>query len=556
MKINDLKNRDDLAKFLKIELKNLTYILYKKKVENFYETFSIPKKNGEERIINAPKDNLKYILKILERKLNKIYNENYCKNRFDNIAQAFRKKKSFITNASLHRNKKYVINIDLKDFFDSFHFGRVKGFFEKDKLFLLPEEVSIVIAQLTCYNGKLPQGAPTSPVITNFICRILDKRIVKLSNKYRLSYTRYADDLTFSTNDFKIEENYETFLEELRKMIKNFGFEINEEKTSFRSNRCRQTVTGLVVNKKVNCKREYYKKTKAMAHALYKTGEFYIDGQKGTINQLEGRFSFINQIDKYNNKKNDKNILKGNFNIREYDYKKFLVYKIFLQNDSPLIITEGKSDVRYLKAALMNQYKNYSNLIYKQKDEFVFKIKFLKRTNRLLYFFKLSLDGADTNINIYNIYENKDGSLFDLFIKKYKTVPKNPVIIIFDNEDSNKKPLVKFLNNVKNKSVPDKLKNNLNACLKENSNLYILTNPKICGLQNTEIENLFTEETLKTKINGKTLSLKNDYNVDKYYGKEIFSKFILKNYSTIDFSNFVPMLDALNNIVLNYNKKN
>lgn len=84
------------------------------------------------------------------------------------------------------------------------------------------------------------------------------------------------------------------------------------------------------MNKKVNCKREYYKKTKAMAHALYKTGEFYIDGQKGTINQLEGRFSFINQIDKYNNKKNDKNILKGNFNIREYDYKKFLVYKIFL----------------------------------------------------------------------------------------------------------------------------------------------------------------------------------------------------------------------------------
>lgn len=90
----------------------------------------------------------------------------------------------------------------------------------------------------------------------------------------------------------------------------------------------------------------------------------------------------------------------------------------------------------------------------------------------------------------------------------------------------------------------------------ENSNLYILTNPKICGLQNTEIENLFTEETLKTNINGKTLSLKNDYNVDKYYGKEIFSKFILKNYSTIDFSNFVPMLDALNNIVLNYNKNN
>ena len=135
MKINDLKNREDLAKFLGIELKKLTYVLYKRKVENFYDTFSIPKKNGEDRIINAPKDNLKYILKILERKLSEIYNENYSENRFDNIAQAFRKNKSFIINASKHRNKKYLINIDLKDFFDNFHFGRVMGFFKKDKLF-------------------------------------------------------------------------------------------------------------------------------------------------------------------------------------------------------------------------------------------------------------------------------------------------------------------------------------------------------------------------------------------------------------------------------------
>lgn len=556
MKINDLKNRDDLAKFLKIELKKLTYILYKKKVENFYETFSIPKKNGEERIINAPKDNLKYILKILERKLNEIYNENYCKNRFDNIAQAFRKKKSFITNALLHRNKKYVINIDLKNFFDSFHFGRVKGFFEKDKLFLLPEEVSIVIAQLTCYHGKLPQGAPTSPVITNFICRILDKRIVKLSNKYRLSYTRYADDLTFSTNDFKIQENYETFLEELRKMIKNFGFEINEEKTSFRSNRCRQTVTGLVVNKKVNCKREYYKKTKAMAHALYKTGEFYIDGNKGTVNQLEGRFSFINQIDQHNNIINNKNILDDRFNIREYEYKKFLVYKLFLQNNLPLIITEGKTDVRYIKAALMKYHERYPNLIRKEKEKYIFEIKFLKRSKRLMYFFKLSLDGADTNKNIYYIYEHKKGSIYDLFIKKYKIIPKNPVILIFDNESNKDKPLKKFLNVVNNNSISNEVFKNLNACLKKESNLFILTNPKVENNQNTEIEELFLPETLNVCIDGKKFSLKENYDNTKYYGKDTFSKFVLKNYSTIDFSNFVPMLDALNNIVLNYNKNN
>jgi len=150
------------------------------------------------------------------------------------------------------------------------------------------------MAQLVCYNGVLPQGAPTSPVITNYVCRILDKRVLKLARKYRLNYSRYADDLTFSTNIHFTENNFNNFMKELVIIINRSGFEINNDKTRFTYNCSRQIVTGLVVNKKVNCKRDYYKKTKAMAHALYKTGEFYIDGEKGTINQLEGRFSFIN----------------------------------------------------------------------------------------------------------------------------------------------------------------------------------------------------------------------------------------------------------------------
>ena len=131
-----------------------------------------------------------------------------------------------------------------------------------------------------------------------------------------------------------------------------------------------------------------------------------------------------------------------------------------------------------------------------------------------------------------------------------------PVIIFIFGKINKDKPLKKFLNIVNNNSISNEVFKNLNACLKKESNLFILTNPKVENNQNTEIEELFLSETLNVCIDGKKFSLKENYDSTKYYGKDTFSKFVLKNYSTIDFSNFVPMLDALNNIVLNYNKKN
>ena len=167
---------------------------------------------------------------------------------------------------------------------------------------MLPHEAAVTIAQLACYKGKLPQGAPTSPIITNLICQVLDMHLLSLAKRYKLDYTRYADDLTFSTNNKSFLEKWAEFYSELDRKIKKAGFSINERKTRIAYRDSKQVVTGLVVNKKISVDHSYYRKVRAMAHSLYKTGSYEVDGKEGTIKQLEGRFSYIDHIDKYKNK--------------------------------------------------------------------------------------------------------------------------------------------------------------------------------------------------------------------------------------------------------------
>ena len=231
-----LKTRNDLADFLKISRRFLSYILFKKKIENCYRTFTIPKKSGGVREISAP-DNQLYSI---QEKLSKAIADNFNNTlNTQTIAHGFIKGKSIFTNASAHTQKRYIINVDIKDFFPSINFGRVRGFFLKNDKFLLPNIVATTIAQLTCYKGVLPQGAPTSPIISNLICSILDNRILKLAKKYHLYYTRYADDLTFSTNS-NFNTDKDNFLEELEEEIEKSGFTINKEKTHVFMNNNRQ----------------------------------------------------------------------------------------------------------------------------------------------------------------------------------------------------------------------------------------------------------------------------------------------------------------------------
>ena len=184
MKFNEIQSRNQLADFLGIQRKTLTYVLFEARVESFYSSFDIPKKDGTVRHIYAPSG----ALKVIQRKLtNALYEyqalirkENSIKT---NISYAFEKNKSIISNAKIYKNKRFVFCIDLNDFFNMFHFGRVLGYFSSNRYFNLPKEVAVTIAQVACYKGVLPQGAPSSPIITNLICQTLDMHVLKIAKK-------------------------------------------------------------------------------------------------------------------------------------------------------------------------------------------------------------------------------------------------------------------------------------------------------------------------------------------------------------------------------------
>ncbi len=212
LSIND---KAGLEKYLKVTYGYLVYLLYKHKL---YTEFSIPKKSGGIRKIYSP--NL--LLESIQRKILIALRDIHSST---SNSHGFELGKNIITNAEKHVKKKFVYNIDLKDFFPSINYGRVFGMYFN--YFKFEKEIATILAQICTYNGFLPQGAPTSPIISNIICFSMDielKNIAKLNN---LSFTRYADDITFSSRFFPISNE---FKESVKNIIKKHGFEINKEK--------------------------------------------------------------------------------------------------------------------------------------------------------------------------------------------------------------------------------------------------------------------------------------------------------------------------------------
>ena len=239
--------------------------------KNRYKTFKIKKKNGGTRTIHAPKPELKILLRCINLILQSVYtvHEN---------AYGFVEEKSVVDNAKLHCNSNYVFNIDLKDFFPSVEIGRVLNRLSFPPFNLKKEngneKIGNYIAWLACenilvereLNGEiiktvkrvLPQGSPISPILTNIICERLDRRLTGLANRFGVRYSRYADDITFSSMHNVYQKDGE-FRKEMERIISEQYFTINQSKVRLQKSIVRQEVTGITVNKHVNVSQKYIK---------------------------------------------------------------------------------------------------------------------------------------------------------------------------------------------------------------------------------------------------------------------------------------------------------
>jgi RNA-directed DNA polymerase len=289
-KLQSASSLADLADILGYTPSSLAYIIFKLSDKLKYKTFEIPKKGGGTRTISAPVAQLK----VLQRRLANVLYQ--CQVEIDalkpakkSLSHGFKKSHSIITNAKPHKNRRYVLNLDIADFFPSINFGRVRGFFWKSSDFRLHEDVATVIAQIACHKNSLPQGSPCSPIISNMVAHLLDLRMARIAKGNRCTYSRYADDITFSTNqkDFPKQLAYRDeavsgsawhlgslLIDEIGKA----GFSVNASKTRMQCRTSRQTVTGLTVNTKVNVRADYYRKARAMCNSLFGKGTYSVDG--------------------------------------------------------------------------------------------------------------------------------------------------------------------------------------------------------------------------------------------------------------------------------------
>lgn len=272
-----MQSKDDLLHLLNVALEGLysknAITLKKEDLNKYayssvtpkrYNTFKIPKKKKDEfRTIDAPVRMLKYIQRGLNFALQCVFTPHEA-------AMGFVPHRSVVTGAKVHTGQRLVYNIDLKDFFPSITSGRVYHRLMA-RPFSLNEELASMVSDLCCYtdaDGRhvLPQGAPTSPTITNIICERMDRKLTRLATSYGLKYTRYADDITFSGMANVFDEGSH-FCQSLRHIIEEEEhFTINPDKTRLCHRGMRQEVTGLTVNRQENVSRHYIKQLRTLLH--------------------------------------------------------------------------------------------------------------------------------------------------------------------------------------------------------------------------------------------------------------------------------------------------
>ena len=273
--VKDELGKDDAFSF---SMKQLTYYSNPNNVRGRYRHFSIPKKSGGKRNIAAPTKGLGNILYYVNILLKAIYQPS-------DYAMGFVEGRSVVDNAMRHIGQNYVFNTDLENFFPSIEQPRVWKRLQLNP-FNFKQPIANILAGLCCIKEKnddgtvkyiLPQGAPTSPIITNAICDTLDRRLSGLARRFNLHYSRYADDITFSSMHNVYKEDGD-FRIELKRIIEGQNFKMNEAKTRLQKIGEHQEVTGLTVSNKVNASTAYVAEIRNLLHIWEKYG--YNDAYK------------------------------------------------------------------------------------------------------------------------------------------------------------------------------------------------------------------------------------------------------------------------------------
>jgi RNA-directed DNA polymerase len=483
------------------------------------------------------------------------------------LPMVLKKNRSIITNASLHKRRRYVLNLDLEDFFPSINFGRVRGFFLKDKHFALQPKVATILAQIACHDNELPQGSPCSPVVSNLIGHLLDSRLARFAKVYKCTYSRYADDITFSTSrrDFPPELAFPLpgataewqLGSELMEKIEHSGFKINEKKTRMQLRGSRQVTTGLMVNEKVNIRQEYWRATRQMCQALFTTGSYFrmvpatlMGGAPGdpsakqvitSLNPIAGVLAHIYQVKEHGDLREAKE-KKDKPTAARSLFRRFLFYKNFVALDRPLIVPEGNTDSIYLRCAIRKLAAYHPQLGTIVGGKFQSKIRLMNYSSTTHEVLELGR-GAGHLKTLIEKYQKS--------VLGFRHAPLMfPVIVLVDNDDGGKKlfPLAKT------KAGVDISYQSTDNFYYLGLNLYLVKTPEQVAPPHIScIEMLFDPALLVTKLDGKTFDLDKEHDAPGKYGKAAFASEVVEpNANTIDFSGFAPLLDRIVAVLNHY----
>ncbi|MBR3885052.1 MAG: trypsin-like peptidase domain-containing protein [Clostridia bacterium] len=494
--MKDIKTYEDLCMVLEINQGYFYSVLNKIKNKKGYTKFSIPKKNGGAREILAPSP----IIKSLQLKIKAYIEGKYFPH---TCAKGFKKGCCNVDNAKMHVKRNWCLNLDLKDFFPSINFGRVYGLLMSEP-FNANKKIAVALAHILCYDNELPQGAPSSPLISNLIAYSLDNKLLALAKEYHCNYSRYADDISFSSNSTHMPKQLVVFDDlihewiigdDLQNTIESCGFSINHGKTRLLKKNQRQEVTGIIVNSKLNLNRKYYREIRSIFHKIKVNGIKEVAKQNherygkckdnsefGLISFINGKLAYYKSVVGEDNPCYNK-LCKLYNNTIEYKYKNCKSSKQELIDNAMFIIetSEGQGTAFLLKDLGLVTCKHCLGF---KHDDFCTEeelIIFNKQNEDIIYAYRVSNPENRFKLKLKKIFKESDLAILELLtdeILQYYFYPSKERLDIHSKNCT----LLGFPNHSKGSSISEI--NNIQVSSKKayfGRDYYCLDKPIITG---------------------------------------------------------------------------